>query len=736
LRSLCQGKALATAGIIIAGLTEEKTMNVRNITLLALALSGPALSDGPGTHALFDLTTHQGAPFPSDRFTVASPDHLTGLRINLPLPDCNARPSDCADLRVVNELDGFNIQARLSIPFDGPIDPTSVTSSTVFLLRLPEGTAVGINQIVWDPPTNTLYAESDELLDQHTRYTLIATDGIRDASGQPVLASDGFRQFRQLADPRYRDALDEAVRAAGQTGVAEADIVAASVFTTQSVTAVLEKIRSQLDAATAGPASFQLGPQGSRTVFRLDQIKGITWNRQTGDNPPQFTPGGVSVALLNAFTPGAVGRIAFGKYVSPDYMVHPGEYIPAIGTATGTPQVQGVNEVYFNLFLPSSSKPQAGWPVAIFGHGGGGSKDDGVYYVAASLAGQGVATIAISAVGRGGGPRGTLRVDLITGDSVTFPSGGRGFDQNGDGAIDAQEGAAAAPPRDVLGQSDAQRQTVADWMQLVRVIAAGMDVDGDGTAALDPSRIYYFGGSFGGGLGPQLLALEPRVRVGVFSYPGGAAGRIDIIRLRPSQRGSFTGAALAARTPSVINALGLTSLAGVAVDPPFFNENIPLRNQPPVINDVAGALEIQEVLERAEWVSQAGDAAAYAPYLRKSPLPGVPPKSALLQICKGDETGPNPRNMAIVRAGDLADRVTFFRNDLAYMEDPAVPKDPHSFLNRFNSAGITGEIGRGGQIQVAVFLASDGTNIIWPEPSRFFEVPIVPPLPEDLAFIP
>ena len=714
-------------------------MKIRRIAfglLLALTFTTPALSDSQGTHALFDLTTPRGAPFPSDRFTVADPDHLTGVRVNLPLPNCNDRLSDCADLQVVNELDGFNIQARLSIPFDGAIDPGSITSRTVFFLRLPDGTPVGIDQIVWDPPTNTLYAESDELLDQHMRYALIVTGGVRDASGQPVQASDGFRHFRQLVDPPYRDELGQAIHEAVQAGVVEDDIIAASVFTTQSVTAVLEKIRDQLDASTPGPAGFQLGPQGFRTIFRLDQIKSITWNQQTGDNPARFTPAAVGVPLLNQFTPGAVDRIAFGKYVSPDYMVHPGEYIPAIGTATGTPQVQGMNEIYFNLFLPSSPKPPAGWPVVIFGHGGSNSKDDQVYYFAASLAGQGLATIAISAVGRGGGPQGTLEVDLVTGDSVTFPSGGRGFDQVGNGVIGPQSGAAATPPRDILGQSDAQRQTVVDWMQLVRVIAAGMDVDGNGTAALDPSRIYYYGGSFGGGLGPQLLAMEPRVRAGVFSYPGAAAGRIDIIRLRPAQRGSFTGAALAARTPSVINAGGLTSLDGVAVGPPFFNENIPFRDQPPVFNDVAGALDIQEVFERAEWVSEAGDAAAYAPYLRKKPLPGVPPKSVLFQVAKGDETAPNPRNTAIIRAGDLADVTTYYRNDLAYMEDPTVPKNPHGFLMGFGSPGISGAIARGGQGQVAIFLASDGTKVIWPDPSRFFEVPIVPPLPEGLDFIP
>jgi len=46
------------------------------------------------------------------------------------------------------------------------------------------------------------------------------------------------------------------------------------------------------------------------------------------------------------------------------------------------------------------------------------------------------------------------------------------------------------------------------------------------------------------------------------------------------------------------------------------------------------------------------------------------------------------------------------------------------------------EIALGAQQQIAVFFASDGTVIIHPEPMRFFEVPVVLPLPEDLGFIP
>src|SRR2546427_6904874 len=89
-----------------------------------------------GVQAKFSRDSPAGGPFPSDRFTVAASSHNTKRRVNLPMPDCAARPSDCEDLAVINTLDGFNVEPRLSIPFDGPIDVTTVTSETVFLVSL------------------------------------------------------------------------------------------------------------------------------------------------------------------------------------------------------------------------------------------------------------------------------------------------------------------------------------------------------------------------------------------------------------------------------------------------------------------------------------------------------------------------------------------------------------------------------------------------------------------------
>lgn len=710
------------------------------ILTLVLVLCSPARA--LAVEALFNLDTPRGGPFPSDRFTVDDRSHNTGVRVNLPSPDCQVRPSDCEDLDVINTLDGFNLQPRLSIPFDGPIDVNTVTSDTVFLVSLGStlhhgdrgGNLIGINQVVWDLAATTLDVESDELLDQHAKYGLIVTRGVRDASGTPVVASEAFRRFLR-ENPRdhelreYRQVLRELLREARRLGIREVDVVAASVFTTLSATAILEKIRDQIKATPPAPADFLLAG-GTRTVFSLSEVTSVVFNREIAvDGPLSATP-----VPVDALRIGSVAQIAFGRYTSPDYET-PEKFIPPVGTRRGMPRAQGTNEICFNLFLPAGTQPPAGWPVAIFGHGFGDNKNSSPFVVGATMAAYGIATIAINVVGHGFGPLGTLTVNRTAGDPVDFSAGGRGIDQDGDGTIDSTEGVNAVPPRTIISNRDGLRQTVVDLMQLVRVIEVGMDVDGDGVADLDPTRIYYFGQSFGGIYGTKFLAVETDVRVGVPNVPGGAI--IEVARLSPVFR-PLVGLSLLNRTPSLLNPPGLTDIGGVPVGPPRFNENMPLRNQPPVINDVAGAIEIQEYLENVEWVSQSGNPVAYASHLRKDPLADVPEKAVIVQFAKGDQTVPNPTASAILRAGDLADRATFYRNDLAFAERPTeVPRNPHTFLTRIlDPSPLARAIATGAQEQIGMFFATDGEVVIHSEPSRFFEVPIVPPLPEDLSYIP
>ncbi len=75
----------------------------------------------------------------------------------------------------------------------------------------------------------------------------------------------------------------------------------------------------------------------------------------------------------------------------------------------------------------------------------------------------------------------------------------------------------------------------------------------------------------------------------------------------------------------------------------------------------------------------------------------------------------------MVRAGDLADRAMYFRNDLAYIASAgAIPKNPHTFLTNIGSVASA---------PYAVTIEPDTGG-------GFFEMPIVPRLPEGLNFLP
>src|SRR5207248_1993801 len=179
-----------------------------------------------------------------------------------------------------------------------------------------------------------------------------------------------------------------------------------------------------------------------------------------------------------------------------------------------------------------------------------------------------------------------------------------------------------------------------------------------------------------------------------------------------------------------------------------FDENLPFRDQPPLTNDVAGAMGIQELLDRGEWVSMQAAPIAFAPHLRKEARPDVPARPVLIQIAKGDQTAPNTSTSALLRAGDLLDRTTLFRNDLAFAAPPCsggagkpcVDKDPHRFLTRTDASRTAPNfaIALQAQEQVATFFASDGSTIVYRDPrdpSRLegFEVLIAEGLAKSLG---
>jgi hypothetical protein len=738
-------------------------------------LAGVARIASP-VEAVFDLEVPTGSPFPSDRFTVSDASQNTGLRVNLPKPDCAILAFDCVEIDLLNELDGFHIQPRMSIPFSGPIDMSTVSSGTVFLVQLGDpvaiidddadrdnnpriiGKIVGINQVVWDVATNSLHATADEILEQHTRYALIVTRGVKDEGGNPVEPSAAFERcrhdlnFGQTHDSvlkAYRKELLDAFTRVEAAGIDRRDIVVATVFTTQSVTASLVKIHDQVNKApTPEAASFDLpvdldSQLTVRAVFKLadfnlSDVNAVTGKNQVRDpltNPATDYTSFAAAPRLSALggVPGAVAIFAAGRYKSPNYAVD--GVIPPFGTRTGTPEARGTSDVFFTLFLPSGDRPSNGWPVVIYGPGQPG--DDmwtTPFNIAARLAAQGLATVSIQSAWHGFGPNSKVTVKRKDGSSITFLAGGRNFDRNHDGTIDATEGVVPYPyastpfgqPPDghtILGSRDAWRQTIADTMQFVRVIGqtGGVDVDGDGVSDLDASHIDYVGFSGGTWRGVPFVAVEPNVRAAVFHGGGAEEGRLS-----PAGNRSFVGTLLAAHGPSLINPDGaplVTSVGGISVAPPFFNENLPLRDEPEAVsNSVPGAIDIQRWLERKAWLGASADSVAFAPYLRKHPITEAGARPVLVLFARGDQTVPNPATTALLRAGDLMDRATFFRNDRAVAlscnaalpPSQALEKNPHSFLVRLN-APLRTSFAVAAQAQVATFLSSMENDIIDPD---------------------
>jgi hypothetical protein len=712
------------------------------VAAAAAALSTtPALATGasPAVRVLDDTSHPLGSIYPSNRHTVPDFTQKTLRRVALPKPDCTVRPSDCADIDVLNTLDGFSTQPRISVPFSGDIDPATVSSDTVFLVNLGDtltlrgfGERVGINQVLWNPATKRLAFQSDELLQQHSRYLVVVTDGVRDTAGRRIRGELSMHGHHGHDHHHAHGAL-------GSLRHLRHKVVAASLFSTQSITADLAKINGHIKASAPAPINFHIGQTATgpvRAVFPLASLAGIRFDRQTSAAGPTPCPNPPPACFLPTpalqVVPGAVAAVAYGQFASPSYWNPATRVIPPTGTLTGVPAVQGSETLTVQMFVPAGAKPAGGWPVALFGHGFTDSMYGAPWAVASVFASRGIATVSINVTGHGGGAAGTLAVLSSAGAPVAVvPAGGRGIDQDGNGTIDSTEGVGAVGALSLVSSRDGLRQTVIDLMQLARQIEAGVDIDGDGSVDLDASRIYYSGQSFGGIYGTIFLGTEPSLKAGVPNVPGGSIS--EIARLSPNFR-ILTAIALATRTPTLIN---LPPLPGLPVPLNLvFNENMPLRGEPPRVDSVPGAEAIQQYIDVAQWATQAGNPVSYAPHIRKQPLRGHAAKPVIFQFAKGDVTVPNPTTSAIIRAGELADRVTYFRNDLAYGLDPAVGKNPHVFLTNIGNAAAAA-YAVGAQTQIALFFASGGSTVIDPDAAGpFFEVPLAGALPETLNFIP
>ncbi len=680
------------------------------------------------TTVLFDPTTPQTGPFPTDYLTVPDATQKTGLRLNLPLPSCETQYTSCQETGLLEQVDGFNIRSRAHVRFSAPIDPATLKGAMFFValnnlvanepgVNQP-GDVVATDELIYDPSTNTAYAKPAIPLDQHRRYALIVTDAVKDATGAAVTRDPGFSTCLQ-ASSAYCQMLSAAV---ANISTAPQGIVSATVFTTMSVTAWLQHARDDLQFIA--PATTIL----ANGTFQVANLAGITLHEQTGSIPVAFTD--ISLPLSSTILAG-LGSVSIGSFQSLNFLgtdqtIAPAPTNPALPTPAATTQV------YFNALLPAMSKPAAGYPVIIFGHGLGDSRFGGPTAVAPAMARNGFAVIAIDAVGHGFGPLSSVTFTDTAGNVTTLAAGGRGVDLNGDGTIESDEGCSIVAPI-AYGTRDCLRQTVVDLLQLVRAIRQGIDLDGDGKPDLDASRIYYGGQSLGAMYGTILTALEPSIRAAALNVGGGT--ETDIGRWSPAYK-PLTAQALGMRLPSLLNQ-GST-----------YNEDYVFPGQPAHVTTVPGAIAIQNEAEIWEWLDMSGDPIGFASHIKLAPLEGLTARPALIQFALGDMTMPNPATSELIATSGLISSTWEYRHDLARAKAPDLPADPHPYLVLFvNLDGSTIVLpGADGlvisldaQSQIAGFFAADGASI--PDPNvlsyllygfKLFEVPTA--LPQTLGF--
>ncbi len=689
----------------------------------ALAIGAQAAS---AVRVMFNPTSPDVGPFPTDALAAPDSAQKTGIRVNLPLPDCQAEPSTCEEIAMINQLDGFDIEPRLRVRFSGPINPDTLREG-IFLIWLddltdeeyglqPFGHVTPINSVSYDPATNTAFAESDEILSQHRRYALVITNAVRDTDGEPVVPDPAFLACIGRRDG-YCELLADALPRVSMQLAHPQLVIGGSVFTTMSVTAWLEKARAVIQDS---PVNFQRAQPQS--VLAVASLSALVLKAQTGVSPPSFT----NLPLMILPQLAGVDRIAFGSFWSPNFLDE-NQVIPSVRTGQAVAPPATSREIFFHVYLPAKPAPPDGYPVVIVGHGVAGNRFQQPTALASSMAAEGIAVIGVNAVGSGYGPATKLALTDKAGNTVEIAAGGLSVDLNRDGKYDSPEGCALISPPNVVGYRDCSRQSALDIMQLVRAVRAGIDLDGDGVVDLDRRQIFYAGLSQGAVFGTILTAVEPDIQAAVLtSAPGSVADTFRWVKEGPYLNAAV--GAMSLRTPPLFN-----------VGASEFDFDWPLRDQPVRIISIPGAIALQEYLERVEWVQMPGDPLGYAPHLQSSTLPGVPIQRVMFQFAIGDTTAPNPCESNLVRAANLRETTSVYRHDLARAVAPDLPRNPHGlFYSATTTSGAV--ITRAAQRQMAEFLASgvarvpDVNDLVRPFFGKdLFEVPQF--LPEALNYL-
>ena len=536
----------------------------------------------PGPVALFNVDPLNPAnPFPSDRLLDGTGHvHVTGELIGADLPADTkfdtARSLSNMVAQQLTSVTGFSTYAAIRVKLDRPATLATDLHARILILPLDDlTTTISVTATFVTPDIagdNAIEIRPTIPLFPKAQYAYVVTkDAAHDGDGHPLVAAP------DLADKLRGNGLADAATTTWRTtllpvlshlqttaGIGIDDIAAIEFFTTQATTDDLIAIKDLLTTGTLPPAD---------PAFDSTAVPGVT----TGIFPegsPEFT------ALIGSATSPNVSAVAVGVFDSYDFRTQ-GVFDPAKINGTVTPSV---NHLDFYMTIPKAAPPPGGYPITIFGHGLGGSGRDAVF-VSRTIGDAPTMAIGISDVSHGS-----------RGNVANFFNFVNGF---------------------VTRENF--RQTVADYLQLARMIRHTAVPPFD---MVNQDAVRYMGVSLGGIMGTLFMGVDPDVRVGMLSVPGGGL-------------------------PEIISSQAIGQLLKPVI---ALTVKIPL-------NDPLFPVFLHRYFQLAQWFIDPADPINTAPYIiQPTPrLPGVPPKLILMQEGIVDNVVPNFTTDALALAMGLPD---------------------------------------------------------------------------------
>jgi hypothetical protein len=656
----------------------------------------------------------------------------TDLTLNPPV----ANPANFGDpLVAVSTLDGWSTVAPWTMTFNAPPAPASIApgsnSIRVFQVTL-SGPGGGVTGIVRELQAGTEFVTaivpSDASgrtvaiipvmpLRQLTSYMAIVTTGVRDAAGNDAtpdqtyfltkrpaawcangVSSDPLLANATCALEPLRQLTNSHLAAAQAAGISRDRVVASWAMTTQSITPVLQAVRAttQPGLVSLTPTGLDLGAVGSSPI--ADIYVGFIELPYFLVPPSAENPTGP----LTGFW-----RAAPGAYVAPFNQFGLDPTSTNITAYNPRPVANANVRVPVLMTVPNTasgrSKPETGWPLAIFQHGITRNRTDALA-VAATLASLGIAVVSIDQPLHGLSPgnagfQSTAPFYVNPNNPLMAPFHAAGvrertFD------VDYVNNATGAPGPDgipdasgthtinlasLLTSRDNLRQATADLFVLAASVP-NMNISGGG-GDFDASRVHFIGQSLGAMVGVPFLALEPNVDVGLLNVPGGGIAQLlnGSVSFGPRIRAGLAGVGVQAGTPAFDQFLGAAQQALDSADP--INYGFASANNALVLQSVIGNgadIPPDQVIPRV---------------VPGAPLAGT---EALIRVL-----GLPSVSQTVVDQNGVRAAIRFTRGEHGSLLSPArtvgiAQPDPTGFLD------VTQEM----QLQMLSFINSDGTVVI------------------------